>query len=84
MAPSVGFWKGFKKTLVLLMIIGVVATGLFYLFVPSNKGLLLSLGTLVLVLNLGLMLLFTRANDHKRPDTRSRSEQRRYDFHKDR
>ncbi|MDD7437821.1 MAG: hypothetical protein PUK66_03160 [Bacteroidales bacterium] len=84
MAPSAGFWEGFKKVLLLLIIIGVVAAVLLFIFMPGNKGMFFGGATLILVLNLALMLIFTRTNDKKRPGTREKGEPKRFDFHRDR
>lgn len=86
MAPSAGFWKGFRRVLLTLIIVGVVASILFFVYLPEGKGLLLGGGTLILVVNLALMLIFVRANDQKRPETRRRdrnAEPKRFDFHRD-
>lgn len=81
MPPSLGFWNGFKRVLLALIVLGLVAAILFFVLIPDAKGTLLGAGTLVLVLNLGLMLLFTRINDKRRPSNRWEEEKRRFDIH---
>ena len=84
MAPSAGFWKGMKSVLLLLIISGVVAAVSLFVFMPDVRGMFWGIGTLVVVLNLGLMLIFVRANDKKRPGTRDKGESKTFDFRKDR
>ncbi|MBR8702794.1 hypothetical protein IX332_000180 [Porphyromonas levii] len=84
MAPSEVFWKGMKKGLLLLMVIGIVAAVVFFVFIPGNKGLFLGTGTLILVLNLGLMFIFTNANSKKHPGAKGKRESKAFDFRKDR
>lgn len=85
MAPTAEFWKNMKKVLRLLIIIGVVAAVLIFAFMPGNKGIFFGAATLILVLNLVLMLIFTRANDNRRPGTRDKGEESKpFDFRKNR
>lgn len=85
MAPSAGFWKGFKRTLLVLIALCLIGSVLFFVLLPGAKGLLFGGCTLILVVNLALMLIFVRANDQKRPGTRNRDrEPKRFDFHRDR
>ncbi|MDO5016824.1 MAG: hypothetical protein Q4E10_00470 [Porphyromonas sp.] len=81
MAPSPKFWKGFKSVLLLLIIVGAVVALLFFMLMPDNRGTFLGIGTLILVLNLGLMFLFIKANDRKRPNHQDRGVDKRFDFH---
>ena len=63
MAPSVGFWKGFKRTLLVLIVLCLIGSVLFFVLLPGAKGLLFGGCTLILVVNLALMLIFVRTND---------------------
>lgn len=86
MALKPGFWKGFKRTLLVLIAMGVVAAVLLFVLLPGNQGLFFGGATLILVLNLLMMLLFVRANDNKRPGQmrhREGQEDRRFNFRKE-
>ena len=85
------FFRGMSKVLVILAGLGVVGAILCFIFIPGMAGRFYGIGALILVLNLGLMYLFIRVNDSRRPDHRQRSRgrareeepmEKRFDFRK--
>lgn len=83
MALNQSFFSRAKKVFVVLMIIGVIASMLSFFLLPDNYAKLFGIGILVLTANVGLMYLFVRINDNKRPKYRDRDkEDKRFDFRK--
>lgn len=84
MALQPNFFKGMKKVLLVLMIVGLVASLLSFFLLPGNYAQLFGIGILILTANLGLMFLFVKVNDNKRPNykERQKEEEKRFDFRK--
>ncbi|MDN4754372.1 hypothetical protein QYZ87_07500 [Porphyromonadaceae bacterium W3.11] len=82
MALNQSFFSRAKKVFIVLMIIGVIASLLSFFLLPDNYAKLFGVGILVLTANVGLMYLFVRINDNRRPRYRDKKEDKRFDFRK--
>lgn len=77
------FFTGMKKMLLVLIIVGIIASILSFILLPQNYAQLFGYGILILTVNVALMFLFVRVNDKKRPKYREKQkEEKRFDFRK--